>query len=193
MQRVSGNARGVPNTTEPRISGCATADRDSISPGEALRFAGRGEPVDDLLQVARLGMLKAVERFDPPSASLQCLRPSTIAGELRAASGRRGRCTFREASRICTPASAEPAPPWPPASVAKPAAELAKEVGSSVDEVLEALELRSAYRPTSINAPIDTDGTTADPAAASKSDGIDPAIDSMLVANCSATWTVVSE
>ncbi len=32
---------------------------------EALRFAGRGEPVDDLLQVARLGMLKAVERFDP--------------------------------------------------------------------------------------------------------------------------------
>ena len=47
--------------------------------------------------------------------------------------------------------------------------------------MLEALELRSAYRPTSINAPIDADGTTTDPAAADESDGIDPAIDSMLV------------
>ena len=37
--------------------------------------------------------------------------------------------------------------------------------------MLEALELRSAYRPTSINAPIDADGTTADPAAADESDG----------------------
>src|SRR5262249_57658201 len=31
----------------------------------ARRFANRGEPFDDLLQVAYLGMLKAVERFDP--------------------------------------------------------------------------------------------------------------------------------
>ncbi len=43
------------------------------------------------------------------------------------------------------------------------------------------MELRSAYRPTSINAPIDSDGATTDPPAADESDGIDPAIDSMLV------------
>ncbi len=31
----------------------------------ARRFARRGEPLDDLRQVAIVGLLKAVERFDP--------------------------------------------------------------------------------------------------------------------------------
>ena len=31
----------------------------------ARRYSGRGESVDDLEQVATVGLLKAVERFDP--------------------------------------------------------------------------------------------------------------------------------
>ena len=31
----------------------------------ARRFANRGEPLDDLVQVAMVGLLKSVERFDP--------------------------------------------------------------------------------------------------------------------------------
>ena len=31
----------------------------------ARRYANRGEPLDDLIQVACLGVLKVVERFDP--------------------------------------------------------------------------------------------------------------------------------
>ncbi len=135
---------------------------------EAMRFAGRGEPVDDLLQVARLGMLKAVERFDPTiGVPFSAYARPTIAGELR----RHFRDTTwsvhvprglkdlhaglgRTAAALAASLGRQPS-----------AAELAKEVGASVDEVLEALELRSAYRPTSINAPIDSDGATADPVA----------------------------
>jgi RNA polymerase sigma-B factor len=151
---------------------------------EAMRFAGRGEPVDDLVQVARLGMLKAVERFDPSiGVPFSAFARPTIAGELR----RHFRDTTwsvhvprglkdlhaglgRSAAALASSLGRQPT-----------AGELAKELGVTVDEVLEALELRSAYRPTSINAPIDADGTTADPAAADESDGIDPALDSMLV------------
>jgi len=31
----------------------------------AARFAGRGESLDDLIQVATVGLIKAVDRFDP--------------------------------------------------------------------------------------------------------------------------------
>ncbi len=33
----------------------------------ARRFNGRGEPLDDLLQVAMIALLGAIERFDPAS------------------------------------------------------------------------------------------------------------------------------
>lgn len=33
--------------------------------GVARRYAGRGEPIDDLQQVAYLGLVKAINRFDP--------------------------------------------------------------------------------------------------------------------------------
>jgi RNA polymerase sigma-B factor len=151
---------------------------------EAMRFAGRGEPVDDLLQVARLGVLKAVERFDPTiGVPFSAFARPTIAGELRrhfrdttwSVHVPRGLKDLHSGLGRTSAALAAGLGRQPTAS------ELAKQLGASVDEVLEALELRSAYRPTSINAPIDTDGASTDPAADDEADGIDPAIDSMLI------------
>src|SRR2546430_17579697 len=46
----------------------------------APRYANRGEPFDDLLQVAYLGMLKAVERPDP-DRNLESSTYATATGE----------------------------------------------------------------------------------------------------------------
>src|SRR5204862_3470446 len=50
----------------------------------ARRFAEKGEPVDDLEQVALLGVLKAVERFDPDvGVAFVSFAMPTVVGELR--------------------------------------------------------------------------------------------------------------
>src|SRR5262252_5993393 len=67
----------------------------SLASHLARRYANRGEPFDDLLQVAYLGMLKAVERFDPD----RNLEFSTSAT-------RRGRYACRGGRKSCTSVSA---------------------------------------------------------------------------------------
>ena len=50
----------------------------------ARRFANRNEPLDDLEQVAMLGVLKAVERFDPDHGTpFAAFAIPTVVGELR--------------------------------------------------------------------------------------------------------------
>ena len=50
----------------------------------ARRFARRGEPIDDLVQVAQLGVLKAVERYDPArGVNFAGFAIPTVLGELR--------------------------------------------------------------------------------------------------------------
>ncbi|MFF0545932.1 SigB/SigF/SigG family RNA polymerase sigma factor [Nocardia thailandica] len=50
----------------------------------AMRFAGRGELFDDLLQTARLGVVVAVDRFDPGyGAPFLAFAVPTVMGEVR--------------------------------------------------------------------------------------------------------------
>ncbi|MET8152299.1 SigB/SigF/SigG family RNA polymerase sigma factor [Actinoplanes sp. NPDC049668] len=49
----------------------------------AGRFRGRGEPLEDLEQVARLGLIKAVDRYKPSRGSFTAYAISTISGELK--------------------------------------------------------------------------------------------------------------
>jgi RNA polymerase sigma-B factor len=50
----------------------------------ARRYQRHGEPIDDLVQVASLGLLKAIDRFDPArQTALSSFATPTILGELK--------------------------------------------------------------------------------------------------------------
>src|SRR3954451_3550933 len=50
----------------------------------AQRFRNRGEPLDDLVQVANLGLVKSVDRFDPGNgAAFTSYAIPMITGELK--------------------------------------------------------------------------------------------------------------
>jgi RNA polymerase sigma-B factor len=52
--------------------------------GLAQRFFGRGEPLEDLIQVANVGLLTALERFDPVKGSrFEAYAVPTIVGEIK--------------------------------------------------------------------------------------------------------------
>jgi RNA polymerase sigma-B factor len=49
----------------------------------ARQFGGRPEPVEDLVQVARLGLVKSVDRYDPGRGSFTAFARATIRGEIK--------------------------------------------------------------------------------------------------------------
>ena len=52
--------------------------------GLARRYAGRGEQLDDLVQVGAIGLMKAIERFDPErGVDLPAFAVPTISGEIQ--------------------------------------------------------------------------------------------------------------
>jgi RNA polymerase sigma-B factor len=137
------------------------ANRD-LATRAARRFANRGEPLDDLVQVAMVGLLKSVERFDPARGlAFSSFAMPTITGEIkrhfrdRTWSIRVPRRT-QETRLALAPVSERlqqdlGRPPTVP--------ELAEALNVTTDDVIQALEAGSAYRPTSISAPVsDSDG-----------------------------------
>jgi len=50
----------------------------------AVRFAGGGEPLEDLVQVGAIGLIKAADRYDPArGVSFEAYAAPLIAGEIR--------------------------------------------------------------------------------------------------------------
>jgi RNA polymerase sigma-B factor len=123
----------------------------------ARRFANRGEATDDLLQVAYLGLLKAVERFDVErNYEFSTFATVTIEGELkrhfrdRAWSIRPPRRQQELHLRLGGTVNelSQELKRSPTVS------EVALRLGVSDEEVLEAMEAGGAYRPSSLDAPV---------------------------------------
>src|SRR5205807_3922603 len=136
----------------------------------ARRFANRGEPLDDLVQVASVGLLKAVDRFDPDRGlEFSTYATPTIVGELKRHFRDKGSAVrvprrvqelhLRMGTVVNNLSQELGRSPTIP--------EIAQRAEVSVDEVLEAMEAGRAYRFTSIDAPAgDDDDRAPSPAAA---------------------------
>jgi RNA polymerase sigma-B factor len=131
----------------------------------ASRFSHRTVPFEDLVQVAQIGVLKAVERFDPDyGVQFATFAMPTVLGELRrhfrdatwvvkVARRHKDRCldlgiaTDRLAQRLGRLPSAQ---------------EVADELGITVEAVREAMAIGASYRPASLDCPSDGELTLTD-------------------------------
>ncbi len=126
----------------------------------ASRFANRGEQRDDLVQVALVGLFKAVERFDPDRGlQFSTFATPTILGELKRHFRDRGwavRVPRRvqelhlQLGRIVSTLGQEHGRSPTPAEVAERA-------GVSEEAVLEAMEAGSLYRLVSLDGSVTPD------------------------------------
>jgi RNA polymerase sigma-B factor len=127
----------------------------------AARYAGRGEPLEDLVQVGSVGLIKAVDRFDVDrGVEFSSYAVPTIVGEIRRHFRdkawamhvpRRLKELSVRLSRILDELTAE-------LGRSPTIAELAESAGVEEEEVIDALDSSNAYSTRSLHAPFDDDG-----------------------------------
>ncbi len=125
----------------------------------ARRFRGRGEAYDDLVQAASIGLINAVDRFDPEyGVKFTTYATRTIVGELKR--HLRDRAWSVRVPRGLQEAALEVGRSKEILSHrlgrSPTVAELAAEMGVTDDEVVEALEAGGAYTAASLDRPLDT-------------------------------------
>lgn len=162
--------RGEDRQTDELLARAADGDvvaRDEVVAGHqglvrhlARRFEGRGEPIEDLEQVANVGLIRAIERFDPArGVKFATYASATILGELKRhlrdrgwavhtprslkrSSLRLGRLRQRLSQRLGRVPTLR---------------ELADAADLPEEEVAEALQAGMSYSLTSLDAPVGAD------------------------------------
>ncbi len=131
----------------------------------ARKFQNRGEPLDDIVQVGYLGLIKAIERFDPDLGyEFTTFATLTVAGEIKRHFRDKGTAirfprrlqelhtsVVRVNEQMKNELGREPT-----------VGELAERLGVTPDDVTEAIEMGPAYVPLSLDQPIgSSDGQDA--------------------------------
>ena len=144
----------------------------------ARRFRNRGEPLDDLVQVATIGLIKSVDRFDlERGVEFSTYATPTIVGEIKRHFRDKGWAIrvprrLQELKLALTKATSELSQKN---GRSPTVAELALHLELSEEEVLEGLESANAYSAVSLDAP---DGGDDDsPAVADSLGMIDDALE----------------
>ena len=127
----------------------------------ARRFRNRGEPLEDLVQVGTIGLIKSVDRFDPSrGVEFSTYATPTILGEIKRYFRDKGWAIrvprrLQELRMSLGSATAEMSQDLGRAPTPR---ELADRLGLEVEEVMEGLESSNAYSTLSLDASDDSDG-----------------------------------
>ncbi len=128
----------------------------------ASRFRNRGEPIDDLVQVGTIGLIKAIDRFDTTrEVEFTTYATPTIVGELKRYFRDKGwaikvprrlqELSFRVNQAVDALTQRQQRSPTIP--------EIAEYLGVTTDDVLDALETSEAYNFVSLESDRNSDGT----------------------------------
>jgi RNA polymerase sigma-B factor len=123
----------------------------------ARKFQNRGEPLEDIVQVGYLGLIKAIERFDPDLGyEFTTFATLTVAGEIKRYFRDKGtairfprrlqelhQSVVRVNEQMKNELGREPT-----------VGELAERLGVTPDDVTEAMEIGPAFVPVSLDQPV---------------------------------------
>ena len=130
----------------------------------ARRFSGRGEPIEDLTQTASLGLLNAIDRFDPDrGVPFATYAAATIVGELKRHFRDRGWALRvpRNVQETAILVNRTMSSLWQDLGRAPTVPEIASSADIGEDDVLQALDALQAYTTDSLDAPTSDASSTA--------------------------------
>ncbi len=130
----------------------------------ALRYSYTDESFDDLLQVASLGLVKAIDRFEPGRGTkFSSYAAPTILGELKRHFRDKGWALHvpRDLQERTLAVNRETELLSKSLGRSPRVCEVAKSLGCSVEKVLEAQEAAASYEAASLNAPTSRDDDEA--------------------------------
>jgi RNA polymerase sigma-B factor len=122
----------------------------------ALRYTYTDEPFDDLLQVASLGLIKAIDRFEPRRGTkFTSYAAPTILGELKRHFRDKGWSLHvpRDLQERALAVSRETEALSKKLGRSPKVREVATALGCSIEDVLEAQEAAASYESASLDAP----------------------------------------
>ncbi len=181
--RLTGALRRFAATRDPSLRDAIVVSQLPVVLALARRFARRGEALEDLVQAGSIGLINAVERFDPGLGyAFGAYATPTIVGEIKrhfrdrawsVRAPRRVQELYLRLGPLVEDMTQE-------LGRAPTIGDIAAETGATASDVVEALEARHFYQSQSINAPR-ANGTTLARELGGEDDGFEQADRRMVV------------
>jgi RNA polymerase sigma-B factor len=154
-QGIEGLFRQLRATGDPRLRERLISAHLNLVRFLARKFANRGEPVDDLIQVGTIGLINAVDRFDPERGiRFATYATPTIAGEIKRHFRDRGWAIKvpRRLQELNLAAGKAVDALMQRLDRSPTVKEIAQAIGATEEDALEALELGQMYELVSLDS-----------------------------------------